>query len=144
MGLEQKIYDFSESYDLLTSKPSAFDKEFVAENRYPVITSTLDSYLDSNDDGDLTPAFEAADPRRRAGPFAVMPEYAQPDYALSHPLVKCIASDGSLPINAIYSSRRSIDLMFLRMTMVLGTGYHCRCPVGWKTIESERECNSHL
>ena len=60
---EQKTYDFSGSYDLLTSKPSAFDKESSfspAENRYPIITSTLDSYLDSNDDGDLTPAFEAA------------------------------------------------------------------------------------
>ena len=41
-----KNIDFSESYDLLTSKPSAFDKESSfspAENRYPIITSTLDS-----------------------------------------------------------------------------------------------------
>ena len=108
---EQKIYDFSESYDLLTSKPSAFDKESLfspAENRYPVITSTLDSYLDSNDDGDLTPAFEAAGIQGdEQGPFAVYARIcssrlcAEPSSGQVH-----IASDGSLLINAIYSSSK--------------------------------------
>tara|TARA_B100000242_G_scaffold52787_1_gene31702 strand:+ start:69633 stop:71303 length:1671 start_codon:yes stop_codon:yes gene_type:complete len=106
---EQKTYDFSESYDLLTSKPSAFDKESSfspAENRYPIITSTLDSYLDSNDDGDLTPAFEAAGIQGdEQGPFAVYARIcssrlcAEPSSGQVH-----IASDGSLLINAIYSS----------------------------------------
>ena len=108
---EQKTYDFSESYDLLTSKPSAFDKESLfspAENRYPVITSTLDSYLDSNDDGDLTPAFEAAGIQGdEQGPFAVYARIcssrlcAEPSSGQVH-----IASDGSLLINAIYSSSK--------------------------------------
>lgn len=108
---EQKTYDFSEGYDLLTSKPSAFDKESLfspAENRYPVITSTLDSYLDSNDDGDLTPAFEAAGIQGdEQGPFAVYARIcssrlcAEPSSGQVH-----IASDGSLLINAIYSSSK--------------------------------------
>ena len=103
------VYDFSEDYNLLTSTPSAFDKESAfspAENRYPVITSTLDSYLDSNDDGDLTPAFEAAGIQGdEQGPFAVYARIcssrlcAEPSSGQVH-----IASDGSLLINAIYSA----------------------------------------
>ena len=102
-------YDFSEDYNLLTSTPSAFDKESSfspAENRYPIVTSTLDSYLDSNDDGDLTPAFEAAGIQGdEQGPFAVYARIcssrlcAEPSSGQVH-----IASDGSLLINAIYSA----------------------------------------
>ena len=68
-------WDFSESYNLLTNSPSAFEKTSSfnpAENRYAIVTSTLDSYLDTNDDGNLTIGFEAAGIEGdEQGPFAI-------------------------------------------------------------------------
>ena len=64
--------------------------------------------MDSNDDGDLTPAFEAAGIQGdEQGPFAVYARIcssrlcAEPSSGQVH-----IASDGSLLINAIYSSSK--------------------------------------
>ncbi|HJL64534.1 MAG TPA: hypothetical protein QGF70_03000, partial [Candidatus Thalassarchaeaceae archaeon] len=68
-------WDFSENYDLLTNLPSAFEKEGSfnpAENRYAISASTLDSYIDTNDDGNLTVGFESAGIEGdEQGPFAV-------------------------------------------------------------------------
>ncbi len=102
-------WDFSENYNLLTNNPSAFEKEGSfnpAENRYAISTSTLDSYLDSNDDGNLTVGFESQGILGdEQGPFAVYVRYCADRMCIdsSSGRVHFIA-DGSVLINSLYDA----------------------------------------
>ena len=100
-------WDFSEGYHLLTNSPSAFEKATSynpVENRYAIGKSTLDSYLDTNDDGNLTVGFESLGIEGdEQGPFAVYVRHCE--YRL------CIdadggrvhfVADGSILINSLY------------------------------------------
>ena len=101
-------WDFTEGYNMLTNGPSAFEKDSSynpVENRYAIGRSTLDSYLDTNDDGNLTVGFEAAGIEDdEQGPFAVYVRYCfdrlciDPDSGRVH-----FVSDGSLLINSLYN-----------------------------------------
>ena len=101
-------WDFSEGYDILTNGPSAFEKATSynpVENRYAIGRSTLDSYLDTNDDGNLTVGFEAAGIEDdEQGPFAVYVRYCQNRLCLDSDSGRVhFVSDGSMLINSLYS-----------------------------------------
>ena len=101
-------WDFSEGYDILTNGPSAFEKATSynpVENRYAIGRSTLDSYLDTNDDGNLTVGFEAAGIEDdEQGPFAVYVRYCQNRLCLDSDSGRGhFVSDGSMLINSLYS-----------------------------------------
>lgn len=101
-------WDFSEGYDILTNGPSAFEKATSynpVENRYAIGRSTLDSYLDTNDDGNLTVGFEAAGIEDdEQGPFAVYVRYCQDRLCLDSDSGRVhFVSDGSMLINSLYS-----------------------------------------
>ena len=102
-------WDFSESYNLLTNSPSAFEKTSSfnpAENRYAIVTSTLDSYLDTNDDGNLTIGFEAAGIEGdEQGPFAIYVRYCADRMCLDSDSGRVhFVSDGSILINSLYDA----------------------------------------
>mgnify|MGYP000182710100 FL=1 len=102
-------WDFSESYNLLTNSPSAFEKTSSfnpAENRYAIVTSTLDSYLDTNDDGNLTIGFEAAGIEGdEQGPFAIYVRYCVDRMCLDSDSGRVhLVSDGSILINTLYDA----------------------------------------
>ena len=102
-------WDFSESYNLLTNSPSAFEKTSSfnpAENRYAIVTSTLDSYLDTNDDGNLTIGFEAAGIEGdEQGPFAIYVRYCVDRMCLDSDSGRVhVVSDGSILINSLYDA----------------------------------------
>ncbi|HIE82038.1 MAG TPA: hypothetical protein EYQ07_05895 [Candidatus Poseidoniales archaeon] len=102
-------WDFSESYNLLTNSPSAFEKTSSfnpAENRYAIVTSTLDSYLDTNDDGNLTIGFEAAGIEGdEQGPFAIYVRYCVDRMCLDSDSGRVhFVSDGSILINSLYDA----------------------------------------
>ena len=63
--ISETQWDFSENYNLLTNQPSAFNAGSYnpVENRYDIGKSTLDSYLDTNDDGCLL--YTSPSPRDR-------------------------------------------------------------------------------
>ena len=101
-------WDFSEGYDILTNGPSAFEKASSynpVENRYAIGRSTLDSYLDTNDDGNLTVGFEAAGIEDdEQGPFAVYVRFCQDRLCLDSDSGRVhFVSDGSMLINSLYS-----------------------------------------
>tara|TARA_Y100001936_G_C16052119_1_gene658508 strand:- start:328 stop:1971 length:1644 start_codon:yes stop_codon:yes gene_type:complete len=101
-------WDFSEGYDILTNGPSAFEKASSynpVENRYAIGRSTLDSYLDTNDDGNLTVGFEAAGIEDdEQGPFAVYVRFCQDRLCLDTDSGRVhFVSDGSLLINSLYN-----------------------------------------
>ncbi|MBK70668.1 MAG: hypothetical protein CMB53_04680 [Euryarchaeota archaeon] len=101
-------WDFSEGYDILTNGPSAFEKASSynpVENRYAIGRSTLDSYLDTNDDGNLTVGFEAAGIEDdEQGPFAVYVRYCQDRLCLDIDSGRVhFVSDGSMLINSLYN-----------------------------------------
>ncbi len=102
-------WDFSENYNLLTNSPSAFEKTSSfnpAENRYAIVTSTLDSYLDTNDDGNLTIGFEAAGIEGdEQGPFAIYVRYCVDRMCLDSDSGRVhFVSDGSILINSLYDA----------------------------------------
>lgn len=101
-------WDFTEGYDILTNGPSAFEKASSynpVENRYAIGRSTLDSYLDTNDDGNLTVGFEAAGIEDdEQGPFAVYVRYCQNRLCIDSDSGRVhFVSDGSMLINSLYS-----------------------------------------
>ncbi len=101
-------WDFTEGYDILTNGPSAFEKASSynpVENRYAIGRSTLDSYLDTNDDGNLTVGFEAAGIEDdEQGPFAVYVRYCQDRLCIDSDSGRVhFVSDGSMLINSLYS-----------------------------------------
>ncbi len=100
-------WDFDSGYDLLMNSPSAFDPDHSADaekHRYGLGASSTDSYLDINDDGDLTvgPAGSGFEGDLQ-GPFTVYVKYClsqdcdDADSGRAH-----FVSDGSLLINSIY------------------------------------------
>ena len=102
-------YDFSENYNLLTNLPSAFEKDGAfnpAENRYAISASTLDSYLDTNNDGNLTVGFESAGiAGDEQGPFAVYVRYCKDRMCLDSTSGRVhFVADGSLLINSLYDA----------------------------------------
>ena len=102
-------WDFTENYNLLTNSPSAFEKDGSfnpAENRYAISASTLDSYLDTNDDGNLTVGFEAAGiAGDEQGPFAIYVRYCADRMCLDSDSGRVhFVSDGSVLINSLYNA----------------------------------------
>ncbi|MFL2971160.1 MAG: hypothetical protein ACJZ4M_02135 [Candidatus Thalassarchaeaceae archaeon] len=102
-------WDFTENYNLLTNSPSAFEKDGSfnpAENRYAISASTLDSYLDTNDDGNLTVGFEAAGiAGDEQGPFAIYVRYCVDRMCLDSDKGRVhFVSDGSVLINSLYNA----------------------------------------
>ena len=102
-------WDFTENYNLLTNSPSAFEKDGSfnpAENRYAISASTLDSYLDTNDDGNLTVGFEAAGiAGDEQGPFAIYVRYCVDRMCLDSDSGRVhFVSDGSVLINSLYNA----------------------------------------
>ncbi len=100
-------WDFSEGYHLLTNAPSAFEKATSynpVENRYAIGRSTLDSYLDTNDDGNLTVGFESLGIEGdEQGPFAVYVRYCQDRLCIDADSGRVhFVADGSILINSLY------------------------------------------
>ena len=100
-------WDFTEGYRLLTNAPSAFEKATSynpVENRYAIGKSSLDSYLDTNDDGNLTVGFESLGIEGdEQGPFAVYVRYCQDRLCIDADSGRVhFVADGSLLINALY------------------------------------------
>ena len=100
-------WDFTEGYHLLTNAPSAFEKATSynpVENRYAIGKSSLDSYLDTNDDGNLTGGFESLGIEGdEQGPFAVYVRYCQDRLCIDADSGRVhFVADGSLLINALY------------------------------------------
>ncbi len=100
-------WDFDPGYDLLLNSPSAFDPDHADDSddqRYGLGLSSTDSYLDINDDGDLTvgPAGSGFEGDMQ-GPFTVYIKYClsrnceDPTSGKAH-----FISDGSLLINSVY------------------------------------------
>jgi hypothetical protein len=109
--LESGSWNFSTDYDVLLNSPSAFDKnaaEFQAENRYAIGRSSQDSYLDTNDDGNLTVGFEGGGVESdEQGPFTLAVKVClnrdcDEDPGAS-PMGRAIfVTDGSALINVVY------------------------------------------
>jgi hypothetical protein len=102
-------YDFSENYNMLTNLPSAFEKDGAfnpAENRYAISASTLDSYLDTNNDGNLTVGFESAGiSGDEQGPFSVYVRYCKDRMCIDSTSGRVhFVADGSLLINSLYDA----------------------------------------
>ena len=101
-------WDFSEGYKLLTNSPSAFEKATSynpVENRYAIGKSTLDSYLDTNDDGNLTVGFESLGIEGdEQGPFAVYVRHCEDRLCLDANGGRVhFVADGSILINSLYN-----------------------------------------
>ncbi|MBS71474.1 MAG: hypothetical protein CMO20_00785 [Thermoplasmata archaeon] len=100
-------WDFDPGYDLLLNSPSAFDPENSDDeekNRYGLGFSSTDSYLDINDDGDLTvgPAGSGFEGDMQ-GPFTVYIKYCLSRNCEDKTAGKAhFISDGSLLINSVY------------------------------------------
>ncbi len=100
-------WDFSEGYNLLTNSPSAFEKATSynpVENRYAIGKSTLDSYLDTNDDGNLTVGFESLGIEGdEQGPFAVYVRHCEDRLCIDSNSGRVhFVADGSILINSLY------------------------------------------
>ena len=99
--------DFSEGYHLLTNSPSAFEKATSynpVENRYAIGKSTLDSSLDTNDDGNLTVGFESLGIEGdEQGPFAVYVRHCEDRLCIDADGGRVhFVADGSILINSLY------------------------------------------
>ena len=103
-------WNISTQYDVLLNSPSAFDKngaELNTKNRYALGRSTQDSYLDTNDDGNLTVGFEGGGIESdEQGPFTMVVKVCERrdcDEQPGDPMGRAIfVTDGSILINAIY------------------------------------------
>ena len=101
-------WDFSQGYKLLTNSPSAFEKATSynpVENRYAIGKSTLDSYLDTNDDGNLTVGFESLGIEGdEQGPFAVYVRHCEDRLCIDANGGRVhFVADGSILINSLYN-----------------------------------------
>ena len=100
-------WDFDSGYNLLLNSPSAFDPDHADDdekNRYGLGYSSTDSYLDINDDGDLTvgPAGSGFEGDMQ-GPFTVYVKYCLSRSCEDSTAGKAhFISDGSLLINSVY------------------------------------------
>ena len=100
-------WDFYPGYDLLLNSPSAFDPDHADDsekNRYGLGYSSTDSYLDINDDGDLTvgPAGSGFEGDMQ-GPFTTYVKYCLSRNCVDSTSGKAhFISDGSLLINTVY------------------------------------------
>jgi hypothetical protein len=107
---EDGSWNISTQYDVLLNSPSAFDKnaaELNTKNRYALGRSTQDSYLDTNDDGNLTVGFEGGGIESdEQGPFTMVVKVCERrdcDEQPGDPMGRAIfVTDGSILINAIY------------------------------------------
>ena len=112
---EDGSWNFSTQYDVLLNSPSAFDKnagELMTKNRYALGRSTQDSYLDTNDDGNLTVGFEGGGIESdEQGPFTMVVKVCERrdcDEQPGDPMGRAIfVTDGSILINAIYDHETS-------------------------------------
>jgi hypothetical protein len=101
-------WDFSEQYNLLTNGLSAFEKTSAynpSEHRYVVAKTTLDSWLDNNDDGNYTiGGYEALGLQGdEQGPFPVYVRYCDNILCRSANSGRVhFVSDGSMLINSLY------------------------------------------
>nr|ANV81030.1 hypothetical protein [uncultured Candidatus Thalassoarchaea sp.] len=102
-------WDFSESYNLLTNGLSGFDKTSAynpSEHRYVVARTTLDSWMDNNDDGNYTiGGYEALGIQGdEQGPFPVYVRYCENILCRSSTSGRIhFVSDGSMLINSLYN-----------------------------------------
>lgn len=101
-------WDFSENYNLLTNGLSAFEKTSAynpSEHRYVIAKTTLDSWLDNNDDGNYTiGGYEALGIQGdEQGPFPVYVRYCDSILCRSADSGRVhFVSDGSMLINSLY------------------------------------------
>ncbi len=110
-------WDFSSNYNVLLNSPSAFDKdgaELQAEMRYAVGSSSQDSYLDSNDDGNLTVGFEGGGTESdEQGPFTMVVKVCSNMDCEENgavPMGRAIfVTDGSALINVLYDYEDAND-----------------------------------
>jgi len=106
-GVGSEPWDFNPGYDLLLNSPSAFDPDHADDdekNRYGLGFSSTDSYLDINDDGDLTvgPAGSGFEGDMQ-GPFTVYIKYCLSRDCQDKTSGKAhFVSDGSILINSVY------------------------------------------
>ena len=102
-------WDFSEEYNLLTNGLSGFDKTSAynpSEHRYVVAKTTLDSWMDNNDDGNYTiGGYEALGIQGdEQGPFPVYVRYCENILCRSSTSGRIhFVSDGSMLINSLYN-----------------------------------------
>ena len=102
-------WDFSENYNLLTNGLSGFDKTSAynpSEHRYVVARTTLDSWMDNNDDGNYTiGGYEALGIQGdEQGPFPVYVRYCENILCRSSTSGRIhFVSDGSMLINSLYN-----------------------------------------
>lgn len=100
-------WDFDPGYNLLLNSPSAFDPDHADDaenNRYGLGYSSTDSYLDINDDGDLTvgPAGSGFEGDMQ-GPFTIYVKYCLSRSCDDANAGKAhFISDGSVLINSVY------------------------------------------
>ncbi len=107
-------WDFDPGYDLLLNSPSAFEKGHAGDperNRYAIGFSSQDSYLDTNDDGNLSVGFVAGGGESdQQGPFALWIKVcAQRNCADSSGGRAVFITDGSLLINSLFDPQRAND-----------------------------------
>ena len=107
--VETGEWDFSEGYNLLTNGLSGFDKTSAynpSEHRYVVARTTLDSWMDNNDDGNYTiGGYEALGIQGdEQGPFPVYVRYCENILCRSSTSGRIhFVSDGSMLINSLYN-----------------------------------------
>ncbi|MEE2747518.1 MAG: DUF4350 domain-containing protein [Candidatus Thermoplasmatota archaeon] len=110
IGPNGKFWNFSTNYDVLLNTPSAFDKqeaESEADNRYAWGSSSQDSYLDTNDDGQGDVGFEGGGIESdEQGPFTMAVKVCTKKDCAEEPgetMGRAIfVTDGSVLMNAIY------------------------------------------
>ena len=104
----QPMWDWSQSYNILTNTPSAFEKASSynpAEHRYVIAKTTQDSWLDNNDDGNYTVGSYAAFGivGDEQGPFPVYVRYCEVILCRGYDSGRVhFISDGSVLINSLY------------------------------------------
>ncbi len=106
----EDFWNFSTSYDVLLNTPSAFDKEAAespSDNRYAWGSSSQDSYLDTNDDGQGDVGFEGGGVESdEQGPFTMAVKVCSKRDCAEEPgetMGRAIfVTDGSTLMNAIY------------------------------------------
>jgi hypothetical protein len=105
-------WDFDPGYHLLLNSPSAFDKNHAGDperNRYAIGYSSQDSYLDTNDDGNLTVGFAAGGAESdQQGPFALWIKVCEQRNCADTDGGRAVfVADGSLLINSLYDPAAS-------------------------------------
>ena len=105
-----QFWNFSTNYNVLLNTPSAFDKQEAeenSENRYAWGSSSQDSYLDTNDDGQGDVGFEGGGIESdEQGPFTMAVKWCAAKDCAENPAEKMgraiFVTDGSVLMNAIY------------------------------------------